>query len=129
MNKIKARILSIGASVTAFLIPMITRAQLLEGGFDGTLEGIEDIINEALIPVISALALVAFFYGLAKYVFQADDDEAKDQGKKIMIAGIIALFLMAAIGGIINFLVESTVGGDGGDTFNVTNPVDYNENN
>ena len=124
MNKLKARVSGFAAVAITALLPKFLFAQgLLESGsFEGVLGDIGSIINDALIPVISALALVAFFVGLAMYVFNPDDEEGKERGKQTMIAGIVALFLMAAIGGIISFLTEAT-GTDNGE-FEVTNPIE-----
>lgn len=56
------------------------------------------------IPVAFALALLAFFWGLAKYIFAAGSEEAKEGGKRIMIWGIVALFVMASVWGIVEFM-------------------------
>lgn len=58
-------------------------------------------------PVVVGLAILAFFFGLAKYIFQAGDEEAQDEAKQIMIAGVVGLFFIAAIGGIIDLLATS----------------------
>ncbi len=102
MNKYLTRLL---VPSVAFLLPAVTFAQNL-GNIEGIVEGLRNVVN-TLIPIAAALALLAFFYGLAKYIFQADDEEAQDRGKRIMIGGIIALFLIAAIGGIIQFIGEA----------------------
>jgi|AntDeeMinimDraft_6_1070357.scaffolds.fasta_scaffold03583_4 hypothetical protein len=97
--------------------PAVASAQL--GNVNDLVTNLQYIIN-ALIPLVAAIALLAFFYGLAKYIFQADDEEAKDQGKRIMIGGIIALFLIAAIGGIVEFIIDA-FGLDGGAAIDPTN--------
>jgi hypothetical protein len=53
------------------------------------------------------LALLAFIWGLAQYIFKAGDKEAKEEGQRIMVAGVISLFLIAAISGIIDLLAQS----------------------
>ena len=77
-------------------------------------------IIDSLIPIASGLALLAFFFGLAKYIFQADDEEAKDEGRRIMIGGLVALFLIAALGGIIQ-LLSGILGIDSSQNFDATN--------
>ena len=57
-----------------------------------------------LIPMAFALAVLYFFYGLAKYILHSGDEENKVKGKEIMINGILALFIMVSIYGIINLL-------------------------
>ncbi len=55
-------------------------------------------------PIIFALAIIYFFWGLAKFVLAAGDDEARSQGKKIMLWGVVALFVMVSVYGLIKFL-------------------------
>ena len=81
-------------------------------------------VNESLIsigrfvnlatPIVVALALLGFFWGLAVYIFQSGSDDKRKKGLSIMIWGIIALFVMLSIFGIINAL-QSTLGVQGGD--------------
>jgi hypothetical protein len=69
--------------------------------------GFNKIIN-ILIPAFFGLAVVYFFYGLAKYLLAgASDPKAHDAGKQIMIWGVIALAIMGTLYGLINFLADS----------------------
>ncbi len=56
-----------------------------------------------LIPVAFSLAVLFFFWGLGKFIFYAGSDVQRAEGKQIMIWGVVALFVMASIWGIINF--------------------------
>lgn len=67
---------------------------------------IGDII-EILIPIAAALALLYFFWGLAQFILAAGDEEKRKAGKKIMLWGIVALFVIASIWGIVNFITDS----------------------
>jgi len=107
-----------------FAVPHVAAAQEL-GNIQTLVESFGNIVD-ALIPIAFALILLAFFWGLAKYVMNADDEEARDQGKYIMIGGIIALFVAAAIWGIIQFL-ETAILGENADT--TEQPVPGIENN
>lgn len=79
---------------------------------------------DTLIPIVAGIALLAFFWGLIKYIVQAGSDEGKEKGKQVMIAGIVSLFLIAAIGGIIDF-IANTLGVNQGE--NITPPtIEYN---
>jgi len=70
----------------------------------GTLvESISRIIN-LLIPVVAALALLYFFWGLAVFILNAGDEEKRKKGRDIMIWGIVALFVLASVWGIVSFL-------------------------
>ncbi|HEY4480387.1 MAG TPA: pilin [Candidatus Paceibacterota bacterium] len=63
--------------------------------------GIRNIIN-ILIPVVFGLGILAFFWGLVRYLFGSEHD--KEQAKKTMLWGVIAIFIMASIWGLVRFL-------------------------
>ena len=66
-----------------------------------------DILNR-IIPVLIALALVIFFWGLIQYI------RTNKGGKDIMIAGLVGLFIMVSVWGIIR-IAQNTLGvGSGG---------------
>ena len=66
-----------------------------------------DMLN-MLIPVLIALALVVFFFGLVKYIMSGKAKGAKD----IMIAGLLGLFVMVSVWGIIK-IAQNTIFGPG----------------
>jgi len=57
----------------------------------------------ALVPIVAGLALIVFFWGLVKFIFHAGDEEKRKQGKLVMGWGIVTLFVVASIWGIILF--------------------------
>jgi len=69
------------------------------------LNGFQSVLN-ALIPVIFAFALVFFFWGLAKLILHAGEEEAKEEGKRLMFWGVIGLVVMFGLWGIVNFLLD-----------------------
>jgi hypothetical protein len=78
--------------------------------------GIGQIV-ESLIPVVFALILLAFFWGLANFVFR-EAKEGKESGQKLMIWSVIALFVAASIWGIVS-LMKSLFGIDDKSTVSV----------
>lgn len=72
----------------------------------GVLDQIANLINLAT-PIVVALALLYFFWGLAQYILNAGNEEKKKQGRDIMIWGILALFIMVSVWGIINVVRET----------------------
>ena len=64
---------------------------------------LSDLVNIA-IPIVVSLALLAFFWGLAMFIFQSGDTEKRKNGLQIMIWGIIVLFVIVSLWGIINVL-------------------------
>jgi phosphatidylglycerophosphatase A len=65
-----------------------------------------NLINQAVVLVL-ALALLFFFWGVAKFILNADNDEKRTEGKKVMIWGIIALFVMVSVWGLVNILANT----------------------
>lgn len=65
-------------------------------------------------PIIVALALLFFFIGLAKYILNTGDDEKKAEGRNIMIWGIIVLFVMVSVWGLVEVVGNTFKIGGGG---------------
>ena len=55
--------------------------------------------------LLMTLAVVLFFWGVVKFIAQ----DKKEEGKTMMIWGVIALFVMFTIWGIISFMQKSTI--------------------
>lgn len=92
--------------VSAF-VPVFASAQSLTN-IETLVRSISRIID-LLIPIVFALAMLFFFWGLAMYIFGKEHD--KEQAKKTMVWGVIALFVMAAVWGLVRF-ISTAVGVD-----------------
>ena len=79
--------------------PLVSSAVTLKHTL-GTLSG---IINQ-LIPLVLALAVLAFFWGLTMYLMDAANSEKKKDGIRIMVMGVIVIFVMVSLWGIIRVL-------------------------
>ena len=71
-----------------------------------TVAVISDIVN-GLIPVVLAITVLIFFWGLAMYLWDAGNAESKGKGIQIMIMGVLSLFVMVSIWGIIGVLQQT----------------------
>jgi len=69
------------------------------------LEELYDTIDIA-IPVLIALALALFLWGLVVFIAQSGNEQARTTGKQRMIWGVIALFVLVNVWGIVNLLQE-----------------------
>ena len=92
-------------SLALFALPAFALAQDLSG-LDRLLNAIGDLVDSAT-PIVVGIALLAFFWGLARYIFNAGSDEAKKEGRNIMIWGIVALFVMVSVWGLVRFLGDA----------------------
>ena len=62
------------------------------------------IINRSVIPLIMALAVVMFIWGVVQYVINSDEEAKKEKGKQFMIWGIIGLTVMVGVWGLVKIL-------------------------
>lgn len=85
--------------VTALAFPLVSLAQL--GNVQTLVTSIGTIVN-LIIPIVFAIALLVFFWGLVKYIWGAEDEKAN--AKKTMIWGVVALFVMASVWGLVAFI-------------------------
>lgn len=90
----------------SFLLPAVVLAQANLNYVSGTLNVIQNLIRIAT-PIVIGLALLFFLYGLMTFILAAGNEEAKDRGKRIMIWGIVALFIMVSVWGIVNLLNQN----------------------
>jgi hypothetical protein len=88
-------------AVSLFALPLVASAQ--------NVSNLRSLIAEAgsilnmVIPVLIALALVVFFVGLIQYIWR------RKGGREIMIAGLVGLFIMVSVWGIIR-LAQNSLG-------------------
>ena len=75
------------------------------------LTGVKDLILAVgglinpLILIVVGVALLVFFWGLVKFIFRIGGDEkAVEAGRRLMVWGLIALFVMISVWGIIAFM-------------------------
>lgn len=61
------------------------------------------ILDKVVILLIS-LAVIFFIYGIVKFIKSADEEEGREKGKNIMLYGIIGLFVIVSMWGIVNIL-------------------------
>lgn len=95
----KILFLSLGALV---FFPNVSNAQI----------GLKELIIDAgyiinlLIPIAASLALLYFFWGLAKFVWNSGSEDGVEEGRQVMKWGIVALFVIVSIWGIVFFIQE-----------------------
>ncbi len=87
---------------------MLALAQTVQSVL-GTIGGIINIVT----VIVVALALLAFLYGLLKYIFSLGGEE-KGKGRELMVYGIIALFVMVSVWGLVRVLSNTFGVGAGG---------------
>lgn len=93
------------ASITLFTIPLIVF---------GADRSIKDLIQETIsnvlkpiVPFVVSLAVVYFLWGTAMYITYAGEATKREEGRKIMLRGIIALAAMTCFWGAAKILVNT----------------------
>lgn len=95
---------------TLAFAPVLAFAQLTN--VEGIVTAIGRIVTNA-IPIVFGIIVIAFFWGLVKFIFSQGDETAKTDAKKIMLWGVIAMFVAASIWGLVLFMRTSLgVGSD-----------------
>ena len=91
------------ATVSAFAFPVVTFAQ--GGGVRQLIQMVGGMV-QALIPIVIGLAVLVFLWGVLNYVIRSDDP-GKAEARNFMLWGIIALFVMVSVWGLVNILKDT----------------------
>ena len=67
-------------------------------------------LMNAVVPLLGALAVVGFLYGIIKYFLNPDNEEKRKEGKSFMFWGLATLFVMVSIWGIVSLFSNSFFG-------------------
>jgi heme/copper-type cytochrome/quinol oxidase subunit 2 len=56
------------------------------------------------VPIIATLSIVVFFWGIVKVIYNAENQKEHTEARKFMVYGLIGVFVIFSIWGIILFL-------------------------
>ena len=84
-------------------------------------------IIQSITRILDVFALLGFFWGLGMFIWSAGDEKKRGQGRNVMIWGIIALFVLISITGLLNIL-QTTFSLNGSQTISPpsADPSQYN---
>lgn len=109
MNKIIKKLITI----TVISLPVVSFAQadpsgsLCDAKNIGTIGDILGwatcLLSNAVVPLLFAGALAVFVFGVVKFIGNSDSKE-QGKGKDFMIWGIVGLFVMISVWGLVNVL-------------------------
>jgi uncharacterized membrane protein YidH (DUF202 family) len=92
-------------AVVAFAPALAFAQNFGTNGFFGLLDAANTLINR-LIPFIIALTVLVFLWGVFKFVI-SNDAEARKEARSYMVWGIVSLFIMVSVWGLVNILVRT----------------------
>ena len=102
------------------LTPVMALAQF--GEVNNFLGDVSSFINGTLIPLVFAVALLVFIYGVFKYFILGGGDESKrEEGRNLMLYAIIGFVVMVSIFGIVNLIAGGLGFSDDEDIQNIPN--------
>ena len=81
----------------------------------------QHIINP-IIVLIFALAVLVFLYGVFEYFKDSDSSSARETGQRHMLSGVIGMFIMISVFGIITVILN-TVGANSTDSATAVHDV------
>ncbi len=77
-----------------------------EAGYS-VLDKIIALIINPLIMLVFSAGVFLFMWGLVVFLFKADDPAGRKQGQQHMLWGIVGVFVMATVYGIISIIAET----------------------
>ncbi len=77
--------------------------------FKGLVNYVLGIFN-LLVPVLIGIALIAFFVGLIRYIYETDSSNSHKEGRELIQWGLVAMFCLVYIWGIIGFIRVAFLG-------------------
>ena len=101
----------IGFMALVIALPAVASAQ---GKFQNVFVSIDTIggLIVKLIPIVIGAAVLLFIWGLLRFLLSNSED-ARKGAKEFMVFGVVALFIMVSVWGLVNFL-RNTLGVTGG---------------
>ncbi len=98
-----------------FFLPFVAHAQT-DTSCSNALTTVGDIfqfficlIGKSVTPLLFLVAICIFLFGVIKYMMNANDETKRTEGREFMIWGIVALFVMLSVWGLVGVL-RSTFG-------------------
>jgi hypothetical protein len=118
-------------TLSLFALPALALAQNSAGDLSGlgqtnafSILGVISSIFGVLIPILVTFAVIYIIVGVIQYA-TASDDEKQTTARKRIISGIIALFVIVSIWGLVAILNNTFNVGQNGTNFGACQPV-YN---
>lgn len=69
------------------------------------LNKVSDAIVNPLIRLMFAAATIVFAWGIIQFISSTENDEKREEGKRTMLWGVIGMFIMLTVYGIVAALL------------------------
>lgn len=71
------------------------------------------IISVSIIPLLFAIAISVFVWGIVQYIKNAADSKKREEGRNFMIYGVVSIFVIVSMWGLVGFLRNTFSLGNG----------------
>ena len=95
-------------TTAVFVFPAVAYAAL--SNFRDLVNLLVVLFNQA-IAVMVGLGVVYLLFGVVKTIMHADNEQIRSDGRQMMLYGVIALFVIVSMWGLVNVLVSTFFGG------------------
>ena len=93
------------AAVSAFGLPLFVFAQQIPiNNLTTTRDAVVVVLNY-IVAILVALAVFWVIWGAFQFVLASGDEEKRKEGKNKILYGIIGIFIMLSVYGLVNILV------------------------
>ncbi len=65
------------------------------------------LLENSVIPLLITVAIVIFIWGVVQFIGNADNEEKRKKGREFMVWGIVSLFLIVSVWGIVHILTNT----------------------
>jgi len=98
-------------SVSAANDTTVTSSKICD---DNSMKNVKGIVNwgscflyKTIVPFLFALATAAFIWGVMEYYINPGNEEKRKKGKDYIVGGLMALFVMLSIWGIVGIFTNT----------------------
>ncbi|KKU70459.1 MAG: hypothetical protein UX94_C0005G0021 [Parcubacteria group bacterium GW2011_GWA2_47_21] len=113
-NQVMSLVICTAAVIGAVFLPLVVSAGTPDFTyFEDVIATLKTWVNQFIALAIS-IGLVVFLWGVVKYISAGGNDEKRKAGASFMVFGVIALFVMVGVWGIVNILAYTLGVGLGG---------------
>lgn len=99
----------ISVAIAILFLPALAFAQPSSsfGGIGATVNSVISFINSYLVPFVFAAAFLIFIWGMFTFFIRGGhSEEARGQGKQLMLWGVVGFVMMVSIWGVVNVVAD-----------------------
>ncbi len=92
---------------SSILTPSLALALNQYSSMDSLIFKINDVIINPIILLLFGVAVIVFLYGVFEFIRNGDSQEARQQGGRHILWGIIGIAIMMSVFGLVRFIINS----------------------